>query len=109
MKEFLAKLAENGIKAKDIGPTKVRFVTHKEINDDDINFVIERLSSKNTAIFQLWINVGGSIIQGKYIPWNHYRAIQTKTESGQGIIELLLEIISWVVGYISNREINKGK
>ncbi|KJS83213.1 MAG: threonine aldolase [Peptococcaceae bacterium BICA1-8] len=46
MKEFLAKLAENGIMAKDIGPTKVRFVTHKEINDDDINLVIERLSSK---------------------------------------------------------------
>jgi len=50
MKEFLAKLAENGIKAKDIGPTKVRFVTHKEINEDDINFVIERLSPKNTAL-----------------------------------------------------------
>ncbi len=41
--EFLTKLASNGVKAVPFGPQLVRFVTHLDVNEDNVNYALEVL------------------------------------------------------------------
>ena len=43
--EFLMKLSEKGVKAVPFGPNLIRFVTHLDVDDSKLNFVIEQLNN----------------------------------------------------------------
>ncbi|MFZ5753546.1 MAG: low-specificity L-threonine aldolase [Bacillota bacterium] len=42
--EFIGRLNENGVKANGYGAERIRFVTHKDVNNDDIDYALRVMS-----------------------------------------------------------------